>query len=91
MASLKRTLAAPAALVSLVALAVTGLSGPASAAGPLQKIGKGEGQVDIVAWAGYIERGATDKNFDWVTEFDRRPAAARSTSRRPARPTKWWR
>jgi putative spermidine/putrescine transport system substrate-binding protein len=37
----------------------------------LQKIGKGEGQVDIVAWAGYIERGATDKNFDWVTDFEK--------------------
>src|ERR1700736_4748371 len=30
-------------------------------------IGKGEGEVDIVAWAGYIERGATDKAYDWVT------------------------
>jgi len=38
----------------------------------LQKIGKAEGQVDIVAWAGYIERGATDKNFDWVTEFEKK-------------------
>jgi putative spermidine/putrescine transport system substrate-binding protein len=37
---------------------------------PMQAVGKGEGQVDIVAWAGYIERGATDKNFDWVTEFE---------------------
>jgi putative spermidine/putrescine transport system substrate-binding protein len=40
--------------------------------GALQKIGKGEGQVDIVAWAGYIERGATDKNFDWVTDFEKK-------------------
>ena len=39
---------------------------------PMQAVGKGEGQVDIVAWAGYIERGATDKNFDWVTEFERK-------------------
>jgi putative spermidine/putrescine transport system substrate-binding protein len=38
--------------------------------GPLQKVGKGEGKVDIVAWAGYIERGATDKKFDWVTDFE---------------------
>jgi len=29
-----------------------------------------EGQVDIVAWPGYIERGATDKNYDWVTKFE---------------------
>ena len=29
-----------------------------------------EGQVDIVAWPGYIERGDTDKNYDWVTAFE---------------------
>lgn len=34
------------------------------------EIGAGEGQVNIVAWAGYIERGETDKNFDWVTKFE---------------------
>jgi putative spermidine/putrescine transport system substrate-binding protein len=39
---------------------------------PLAKIGKGEGRVDIVAWPGYIERGATDKNFDWVTDFEKK-------------------
>jgi putative spermidine/putrescine transport system substrate-binding protein len=35
------------------------------------EIGAGEGEVAIVAWAGYIERGETDKNFDWVTEFEK--------------------
>ena len=30
-----------------------------------------EGQVDIVAWAGYIERGETDKSYDWVTQFEK--------------------
>ena len=29
-----------------------------------------EGQVDIVAWPGYIERGDTDKAYDWVTRFE---------------------
>ena len=29
-----------------------------------------EGQVDIVAWPGYIERGETDKNYDWATKFE---------------------
>ena len=29
-----------------------------------------EGQVDIVAWPGYLERGETDKNYDWVTGFE---------------------
>jgi len=31
---------------------------------------EGEGQVDIVAWPGYIERGETDPAFDWVTTFE---------------------
>jgi putative spermidine/putrescine transport system substrate-binding protein len=29
-----------------------------------------EGQVDIVAWPGYIERGESDKAYDWVTKFE---------------------
>ena len=40
------------------------------AAAEMTAVGPGEGQVDIVAWAGYIERGETDKNFDWVTDFE---------------------
>ncbi|WP_036991658.1 extracellular solute-binding protein, partial [Metapseudomonas furukawaii] len=34
-------------------------------------LGEGEGQVDIIAWPGYIERGETDKNYDWVTAFEK--------------------
>jgi putative spermidine/putrescine transport system substrate-binding protein len=34
------------------------------------EIGAPEGQVNIVAWPGYIERGETDKAFDWVTKFE---------------------
>ena len=34
-------------------------------------VGEGEGQVNIVAWPGYIERGETDKNYDWVTSFEK--------------------
>ena len=30
-----------------------------------------EGAVDIVAWPGYIERGESDKNYDWVTGFEK--------------------
>ena len=36
----------------------------------LTSVGDGEGQVNIVAWAGYIERGETDPGFDWVTGFE---------------------
>ncbi len=45
------------------------VAGQASAA-MMTEIGQGEGQVDIVAWPGYIERGETDKAFDWVTKFE---------------------
>jgi putative spermidine/putrescine transport system substrate-binding protein len=41
------------------------------AAEALKAIGPGEGEVSIVAWAGYIERGETDKNYNWVTEFEK--------------------
>ncbi|HDC4325087.1 TPA: ABC transporter substrate-binding protein, partial [Aeromonas hydrophila] len=47
---------------------------PALLAGQVQAapttLGKGEGQLNIVAWAGYVERGETDKNYDWVTGFE---------------------
>ncbi len=36
----------------------------------LTALGPGEGQVDILAWPGYIENGSTDKNYDWVTAFE---------------------
>ncbi len=38
---------------------------------PLKSIGPGEGEVDIVAWPGYLERGESDKNYDWVTGFEK--------------------
>ncbi|MGL6598181.1 ABC transporter substrate-binding protein [Aeromonas veronii] len=48
---------------------------PALLAGQTQaaptELGKGEGQLNIVAWAGYVERGETDKNYDWVTGFEK--------------------
>ncbi len=37
---------------------------------PLKQLGPGEGEVDIVAWAGYIERGESDPAYDWVTDFE---------------------
>ena len=54
-----------------LSLGVMAVSGVGFAKDPLKSIGKSEGQVDIVAWAGYIERGATDKSFDWVTGFEK--------------------
>jgi putative spermidine/putrescine transport system substrate-binding protein len=60
-------------LTGTAAAAAVAFAAPAMAqTKALQKLGKGEGQVDIVAWAGYIERGATDKAFDWVTDFEKK-------------------
>ena len=56
------------AIISIGAL--TAVAGLASAEGMKTSMGAGEGQVDIVAWPGYIERGETDKGYDWVTDFE---------------------
>ena len=53
-----------------LAVAAFALAAQGADAEVLKKVGKGEGQVDIVAWPGYIERGETDKAFDWVTDFE---------------------
>ena len=45
------------------------MSNPSAA--QIKEIGKAEGQLTIVAWPGYIERGETDKKFDWVTTFEK--------------------
>ena len=37
----------------------------------MTSVGAGEGAVDIVAWAGYVERGDSDKSYDWVTGFEK--------------------
>jgi putative spermidine/putrescine transport system substrate-binding protein len=59
-------------LKSTTALVIAmNFAGQVSAAEMLKEIGKGEGEVSIVAWAGYIERGETDKNYDWVTDFEK--------------------
>lgn len=51
------------------ATAETAGEATAAAAG-VTEVGPGEGQLDIVAWAGYIERGETDPAYDWVTAFE---------------------
>lgn len=41
------------------------------AAEPLTSLDKPEGRLDIIAWPGYIERGQTDKQYDWVSQFEK--------------------
>ncbi|MCG8708297.1 ABC transporter substrate-binding protein [Brenneria sp. 4F2] len=58
-----------AASFSAICLSVLCGIHSANAAAP-DLTGKGEGRLDIVAWPGYIERGQSDKNYDWVTKFE---------------------
>ncbi len=55
---------------SVLSLALL-FAGQAVAQGLPASIGEGEGQVNIVAWPGYIERGETDKAYDWVSGFEK--------------------
>lgn len=57
------------AVLSALTTALLAISA-AQAAEPLKNLGAAEGQVDIIAWPGYIERGETDKGYDWVTQFE---------------------
>jgi putative spermidine/putrescine transport system substrate-binding protein len=60
-------LVALAAVLSFVAAGCGG-SGDKKAKA-LDKVGAGEGQVNLIAWAGYVESGQTDPKVDWVTPF----------------------
>jgi len=37
----------------------------------LAALGAGEGQVNVIAWAGYAEDGTNDPKVDWVTGFEK--------------------
>ncbi|SNS52068.1 ABC transporter substrate-binding protein [Tropicimonas sediminicola] len=60
--------ATPRTLALLTSVSL--IASQATAQEMLTEIGEGEGQVNIVAWPGYIERGETDAAFDWVTSFE---------------------
>jgi putative spermidine/putrescine transport system substrate-binding protein len=37
----------------------------------LESLGDGEGQLNLIAWAGYVENGSNDAKVDWVTQFEK--------------------
>ena len=71
-----RRMRIPATIASSVLLLAacstsTGSSGEASAAAtPLQELGEGEGELNLVIWTGYAEDGSNDPAYDWVTPFE---------------------
>ncbi|MFI7585750.1 ABC transporter substrate-binding protein [Spongisporangium articulatum] len=77
----QRALLSMAAL-SACALAVAGCGGSSSSGGggtslsvpklsAPTALGKSEGQLNLIAWAGYAEDGTNDKTVDWVTPFEK--------------------
>lgn len=51
-------------------LSLTACGGSDDASGALTSLGDGEGTVNLVAWAGYVEDGTTDPAVDWVSGFE---------------------
>jgi len=74
----KKRLFSQIAVASVAALILAGCSSSNDAASSsgvpdvpmMESLGAGEGQVNLVAWAGYVENGSTDPNVDWVTGFE---------------------
>jgi putative spermidine/putrescine transport system substrate-binding protein len=62
--------AALATLLSIVAAGCGGGGDEGSEAKALESLGDGEGSVNLIAWAGYVESGQTDPKVDWVTAFE---------------------
>ena len=40
------------------------------------ELGEGEGEVNLIAWAGYVEDGSTDPAVDWVSAFEEETGCA---------------
>jgi putative spermidine/putrescine transport system substrate-binding protein len=58
------------AIGASVVLVLAGCGDDDGGGDALEELGDGEGQVNLVAWAGYVEDGSTDPAVDWVTSFE---------------------
>jgi putative spermidine/putrescine transport system substrate-binding protein len=61
---------AMAGAVALIAAACGGGASGTPAPSMITEIGKGEGQVKVLAWPGYVEDGSTSPDVDWVSSFE---------------------
>ena len=59
--------------LAALALAVTSATATMAASVPnvpmAKSLGKGEGALNLIVWAGYAENGSNDKTVDWVNPF----------------------
>ncbi len=58
------------AISAIGVLILSACGGGDDGSGALEELGDGEGAVNVIAWAGYIEDGSTDPAVDWVTGFE---------------------
>jgi putative spermidine/putrescine transport system substrate-binding protein len=57
-------------LLAITSVMLLGVHAAAAQGTMKTEVGEGEGSLDIIAWVGYVERGDTDKAYDWVTGFE---------------------
>jgi len=79
---MKITKALPLAALASLSLVLAGCGGDASTSDagttgiqvpdlPMaSEVGESEGQVNIIAWAGFVEDGSTNPDADWVSAFE---------------------
>ena len=64
-----RHLRIPVAVV-LLSLVLAACGGTGTSGEMLDEIGEGEGELNLIIWAGYAEDGSAFPEFDWVTPFE---------------------
>jgi putative spermidine/putrescine transport system substrate-binding protein len=58
----------PAVMMTIgLVMAACGTTAPS---GGLTSLGDGEGELNLIIWDGYAERGEVDEAYDWVTGFE---------------------
>ena len=65
----KIVIASFAALALVIAGATAGVAASLPNVPMKKSLGKGEGTLNIIVWAGYAENGSNDKTVDWVNPF----------------------
>lgn len=71
--STKRGATFAIAAAATLSLALSGCGSSSSSGGGsdmMTELGETEGQVNILAWPGYVEDGSNDPTVDWVTPFE---------------------
>jgi putative spermidine/putrescine transport system substrate-binding protein len=68
------------AAVTLLAAACSSGGGGSPAPSAQAELGAGEGELNLVIWAGYAERGAVDPAYDWVTPFEEKTGCKVNTT-----------